>query len=77
MLETRNVFDQLKLSLNIILQLLDDLESVITFAQLETFHCSILKIDKIKSISHKDHGINYLIFSVSKKISTLKFIIQV
>lgn len=65
-LETRNVLDQLNLSLNVILQLLTDIENAVTFARIGTFHSSILKNDEIKSIIQliiKYYSINNLIFS--------------
>lgn len=64
-LETRNVLDQLNLSLNIILQLLADLENAITFARLGTFHSSILKTNELKSIIEsivKYYGNDNLLF---------------
>lgn len=49
-LETRNILDQLNLTLNIILQLLSDVENAITFARLGKLHSSILKLDELESI---------------------------
>lgn len=64
-LETRNVLDQLNLSLNLIIQLLSDIENAVTFARLGTFHSSILKIDELSAILNsvtKFYSTDHLIF---------------
>lgn len=64
-LETRNILDQVNLSLSVILQLLSDVENAVTFARLGTFHSSILKISELKSIIEsavKYYGASSLFF---------------
>ena len=51
-LQIRNILDQINVTLNIILQLLNDVENAITFARLGTLHGSIIKIEEIESIIH-------------------------
>lgn len=65
-LETRNILDQLSLTLSVILQLLSDIENAITFARLGTLHNSIVKIDELESILQtilKYYSSDQLIFS--------------
>ena len=52
-LQTRNVLDQLQLSLQIIIQTLTDLETSITFARIHTIHSNLLKQDELEWIIQK------------------------
>lgn len=64
-LKIRNILDQLNLTLNLILQLLLDIENSVTFARLNVYHSSILKINEVESILNtvlKYYSINELMF---------------
>lgn len=49
-MQTRNILDQIYLSLQSILHLLTDLENAITFARINVLHNSIIKLNELESI---------------------------
>ncbi|KAG5870841.1 hypothetical protein JTB14_029547 [Gonioctena quinquepunctata] len=67
---TRNILDQLSLSLQITLQLLTDLGNAITFARMNTLHDSIIKPDELKSIIDtiiRNHQEEQLLYTYNRK----------
>lgn len=65
-IEIRGVIDHISVSLNIIIQLLNDIETAVTFAQLGVYHNSILKMDELQSIITtvlKYNSLNQLLYT--------------
>ncbi|XP_050505429.1 uncharacterized protein LOC126883802 [Diabrotica virgifera virgifera] len=79
-LQARNVLDQLNLTLQIILQLLNDLEEAITFSRVNTLHNSVIKKDEIKWIINKmleHHKADQLVYIEDEDILKYYDIIKV